>query len=53
MDLRVRGVLGQSILADSGEGTTLRLLDAAELKTREVHVEVQRGEFFEEQSPLF
>ncbi|TAP27936.1 DUF2797 domain-containing protein [Arthrobacter sp. S41] len=52
-DLRIRGVLGQSIMADSGEGTTLRLLDAAELKTREVQLRQQYGEFKEEQSALF
>lgn len=51
--LRIRGVLGQTILVDSGENTTLRLLDAAELKTREVSVQEQRDEFYEEQSPLF
>ncbi|WP_334123927.1 DUF2797 domain-containing protein [Glutamicibacter sp.] len=51
--LRIRGVLGQSVMADSGEGTTLRLLDAAELKTREVELSEERGEFQEEQSALF
>ncbi|MGP9608514.1 DUF2797 domain-containing protein [Glutamicibacter sp. AOP33-2CA-4] len=53
LNLRIRGVLGQTILVDSGAETTLRLLDAAELKTRVVSVKEQRGEFFEEQSPLF
>jgi len=51
--LRIRGVLGQSIMADSGDGTTLRLLDAAELKTRQVDLAEERGEFREEQSALF
>lgn len=53
VNLRIRGVLGQSILADSGDGTTLRLLDAAELKTREVQVHGMREDFKEEQSALF
>ncbi|WP_246857056.1 DUF2797 domain-containing protein [Glutamicibacter sp. ZJUTW] len=53
VNLRIRGVLGQSILVDSGDGTTLRVLDAAELKTREVAVVEQRGDFKEEQSALF
>lgn len=53
VNLRIRGVLGQSILADSGENTTLRLLDAAELKTRAVAVIEQHGDFKEEQSALF
>lgn len=52
-ELRIRGVLGQSLMADSGEGTTLRLLDAAELKTRELRLAAQHGDFHEEQSALF
>ncbi|MGV2853355.1 DUF2797 domain-containing protein [Glutamicibacter sp. AGC13] len=53
VNLRIRGVLGQSILADSGEGTTVRLLDAAELKTREVAIVENCADFREEQSALF
>ncbi|MHC6177352.1 DUF2797 domain-containing protein [Glutamicibacter sp. X7] len=38
LELRVRGVLGQGILADAGEGSEARILDAAELKTRALQV---------------
>lgn len=53
VNLRIRGVLGQSILADSGDGSTLRLLDAAELKTREVVIADRPAELFEEHPALF
>lgn len=53
ISLRIKGVLGQSMLVDSGAGSTLRLLDAAELKTRIVTLQDQRGELFEAQSALF
>ncbi|RBM00524.1 DUF2797 domain-containing protein [Glutamicibacter soli] len=52
-NIRVRGVLGQTIMVDSGPSTTLRLIDAAELKTHELGVADERGDFHEEQSALF
>ncbi|WPR63710.1 DUF2797 domain-containing protein [Glutamicibacter protophormiae] len=52
-NIRVRGVLGQTIMVDSGPATTLRLIDAAELKTHELDVADERGDFHEEQSALF
>lgn len=53
LNIRIRGVLGQALLVDSGDGTTVRLLDVAQLKSREVTLGEQRGDFREEQSALF
>ncbi|MFJ2621541.1 DUF2797 domain-containing protein [Glutamicibacter sp. NPDC087344] len=53
LKLRIRGVLGQSLMVDSGPSTTLRLIDAAELKTRELKIAEELGDFQEAQSALF
>lgn len=53
MKFRLRGVLGQSLLVDQGEQSSLRLIDAAELKTRNVSLSDEYGEFEQEQSALF
>ncbi|WP_313813673.1 DUF2797 domain-containing protein [Glutamicibacter sp.] len=53
LNFRLRGVLGQSLLVDHGDESTLRLIDAAELKTRDVRISDDNSEFQEEQSALF
>lgn len=53
LTFRLRGVLGQSLLVDQGPDSTLRIIDAAELKTRSMTVAEEHGEYDQEQSALF